>query len=74
MDQSSWQMGSFAEPGKESSGVIVSEILWMAIPYAFGTACSVGFVSLTPQDELSQMTESEIASKEIIWLEKNGGR
>ncbi|KAM7543195.1 hypothetical protein Aperf_G00000009696 [Anoplocephala perfoliata] len=60
LDQSSWQSCSCADPGKESFGVIVSSILYLAIPYAFGTACSVGFVSLTPRDELNRMTKNEI--------------
>uniref|UniRef100_A0A0R3T435 Aa_trans domain-containing protein n=1 Tax=Rodentolepis nana TaxID=102285 RepID=A0A0R3T435_RODNA len=65
MDQSVWQSCSYAEPGEESLGVMISSILWMAIPYAFGTACSAGFISLVSQKELNEMTPNEIAGK---WL------
>lgn len=63
MNQATWQSCSYAEPGEESLGVMISSILWMAIPYAFGTACSAGFISLVPQRELSEMTPNEIAGK-----------
>ncbi|VDL18111.1 unnamed protein product [Hymenolepis diminuta] len=60
MNQATWQSCSYAEPGEESLGVMISSVLWMAIPYAFGTACSAGFISLMPQKELSEMTPNEI--------------
>ncbi|KAM3185602.1 hypothetical protein ACTXT7_006057 [Hymenolepis weldensis] len=70
MNQATWQSCSYAEPGEESLGVIISSILWMAIPYAFGTACSAGFISLVPQKELSEMTPNEIA--EIVRVTYGG--
>ncbi|KAL5107643.1 Urea-proton symporter DUR3 [Taenia crassiceps] len=70
MDQATWQTCCYSAPGEESIGVAVSSMLWMTIPYAFATACSNGFVALTPHEELVNLSRGALCSQPSVIVAK----
>lgn len=63
MDQATWQTCCYAAPGEESIGIAATSMLWMTLPYAFATACSHGFVALTPHEDLVNLSRSAACCK-----------
>ncbi|VDL96336.1 unnamed protein product [Schistocephalus solidus] len=46
MDQANWEICSVAPPGMASAGILAACFLWLTLPFAFGTATSLGYFAL----------------------------
>uniref|UniRef100_A0A915F0S5 Uncharacterized protein n=1 Tax=Echinococcus canadensis TaxID=519352 RepID=A0A915F0S5_9CEST len=63
-----WQTCCYAALGEESLGVAAASILWMTLPYAFATACSNGFMALTPHEEFINIFRGAMGCKQMRLL------